>query len=189
MSASSAKILQLRIELEHVEPPVWRRVLIKSSSPLSTLHALVQDAMGWWDSHLHQFVKDGEVYGPDWYAEEMDFGETILSERKRLGTLFRTGARWLRYEYDFGDGWTHRVELEKELPFDAREPLPRCIGGERACPPEDCGGPFGYARLLEAISDPRHEEHEELLEWVGDAFDPERFDIAEANARLADRRR
>ena len=103
----------------------------------------------------------------------------------RVGTLLNKEKQWMTYEYDFGDGWEHKIVLEKILPFEPGNAEPKCIAGRRSCPPEDVGGIWGYARFLEAYSDADHPEHEEMLEWAGEDFDPERFDQSEVNAILA----
>lgn len=173
-------IYQVKIQLEGVRPPIWRRILLSSGVTLSKFHDIIQLSMGWTDSHLHMFEKDGELFGPpDPYAFQ-----SLSSERTKLSLLLRQQKEFLRYEYDFGDGWSHKVTLEKIMPFDASIPLPLCAKGTRSCPPEDCGGPWGYSHLLEVLSDPAHEEHDELSEWVGDYFSPEEFDLALVNELL-----
>ena len=132
--------------------------------------------MGWTDSHFHLFERNKTVYKPP--------GVEIPGRNERkavLSDVLRTEKDTLTYEYDFGDGWEHKITLEKKLPFDRSMQLPRCLKGRRACPPEDCGGPWGYETLLAAIRDPQGEDDEELLEWVGDEFDPERFSVDEIN--------
>ena len=180
MPRAKKDIFQIKIQLEAVRPPIWRRVFLSSDVTLSKLHDIIQFSMGWTDSHLHMFEKDGDLFGPpDPYAFQK-----MSSERTRLSSLLRHEKEILRYEYDFGDGWSHKVILEKILPFDSSFLLPRCAKGVRSCPPEDCGGPWGYANLLETLSDPTHEEHDELSEWVGDDFSPENFDLALVNELL-----
>ncbi len=179
----AVEILRLRIDLDHVTPVVTRTVLVRASSSLSKLHTVIQVVMGWEDCHLHEFTKDGVRYGPTHLYD--DFDEMDLeSERKQLGTLFRKGEKSLIYLYDFGDGWQHTVTLEQRLPPDLSLRRPTCIAGDNACPPEDVGGPGGYMNYLEAVLDPQHEEHEEMIEWRGPGFHPSRFSIDEANAQL-----
>lgn len=179
----AVEILRLRIDLDHVTPVVTRTVLIRASSSLSTLHSVIQAVMGWEDYHLYEFTKDGVRYGPTNLYDDLDDVE-LESERKQLGTLFRQGEKTLIYLYDFGDGWQHTVTLEERLPPDLSLRRPKCIAGENACPPEDVGGPGGYMHYLEAVLDPQHEEHEEMLEWRGSGFHPSRFSIDEADAQL-----
>jgi len=181
---ATVEILKLRIELEDIRPVVSRTVLIRASSSLATLHKLVQCAMGWEDCHLHEFVHDGQRYGPTWMQDLHSMGDPPLSERKQLGTLFRDGSTTLRYAYDFGDGWQHLITLLERLPPDIRMRKPRCVAGENACPPEDVGGPPGYMHFLEAVLDASHEDHEEMVEWHGPGFDPGCFDLARVEAEI-----
>jgi pRiA4b ORF-3-like protein len=176
-------VFQLRISLVDVEPTIWRRLLVAQDVVLPRLHSIIQAAMGWKDSHMHQF-KVGEVR----FGEPDDEYEPGPIEYRRISLnqiLPRRGSSCV-YEYDFGDGWEHLIELEDELPIDqVSARLPQCIAGERACPPEDCGGPHGYMEFLAAIKDPRHEEHESLLGWAGGSFDPQAFDIDRVNRLLS----
>jgi hypothetical protein len=177
--------LILKITLRGIRPPVWRRVRVASDMTLRTLHQVIQEAMGWQDAHLHEF----EV-GKRRYGEPSDDGwpgmERTHSESKvKLGSLVDQGIRRFQYLYDFGDGWEHAVAIEKIGPLDPQQQYPSLITGKRACPPEDCGGVPGYYRLLEVLADPTDEEHAELSEWVGDDFDPDRFDAEALNAALA----
>ncbi|MDQ6772505.1 MAG: plasmid pRiA4b ORF-3 family protein [Candidatus Dormibacteraeota bacterium] len=176
-------IFQLRVTLLEVEPPIWRRLLVAQDLALPRLHSILQVVMGWTDSHLHQFR-----------AGEVGFGEPTMEyepgpiDHRRITVnqiLPRRGASCV-YEYDFGDGWEHLLEVEAELPVESvKDPIPRCLGGERACPPEDCGGPGGYMRLLEAVQDANDEEHDDYLEWLGQDFDSEAFDLRGVNSVLA----
>ena len=181
-----AKFMILKIELRDIEPMIWRRLVLKSRSSLSVLHRAIQASMGWSESHLHQFEKNGLYYGPD-YAWDPDFGPPLLSQNKQLQTLFDRPGEWLRYEYDFGDGWTHLIEFEYWSDTEKLDKHPLCVDGARACPPEDCGGPPGYHHLLEVINNPNDDEYASLLEWTGGGFDPEQFDVSVANQRLAER--
>lgn len=175
---SPPMIYHLKVTLRHVKPPVWRRIEVPADIKLGKLHEVLQIAMGWTDSHLHGFRKGRESYG----VPDPDFPGDFKNERNvRLDSLAGEGET-LIYEYDFGDGWEHDLKVEKIVPAAPGVHYPRCTAGKRACPPEDCGGPWGYAELLQAIKDPKHEEHEELLEWVGEEFDPGYFDIDEINA-------
>ena len=140
--------------------------------------------MGWTDTHLHQFKANGQSYGiPD---PDFDFSE-ILDERKyRLSHLMKKEKDSLIYEYDFGDGWVHKIILEKVLPFDTETVLPFCIKAKGACPPEDVGGVWGYHDLLEALADENHPEHERVRDWIGECFDPSYYDIKETNEMLSE---
>ena len=180
-----AQVYQLKITLRDVRPPVWRRVQVPDCT-LGGLHDVIQVSMGWDDYHLHEFEIGGERYGDpaqwrDGFGGELEVG----NERKvKLGQLVAAGVKKFEYVYDMGDNWGHTVQVEKVLAPEAGARYPRCVAGKRACPPEDCGGPWGYGDFLEALRDPRHERHEELLEWVGGEFDPEAFDAEAVNAEL-----
>ena len=172
-------IFELKVTLRDISPPIWRRVLVRADTRLGRLHEILQVVMGWEDCHLHRFVIGGAEYG----VPDPDFPSDVRSERNvRLDKVAVEGGVFL-YEYDFGDGWAHDVVVEAILP-EGKRAYPACTGGERACPPEDCGGPFGYARLLEALADPDDEEYDDLLEWVGGHFDPEHFSVGSVNRRL-----
>lgn len=179
--ASDAMMYQIKVSLNGVRPPIWRRLLVPGSLSLKDLHDVLQVAVGWTDSHLHQFVARGTRYG----QADPGFGRGCVNENGiRLDEVLRAEKDAMTYEYDFGDGWGHKVVLEKILGSAEDAVAPSCTAGARACPPEDCGGVWGYANLLNIISDSSHSEHEEMLEWLGDQFEPERFDIAEINSLL-----
>jgi hypothetical protein len=177
------KIFEIKIELRDVRPAVLRRVQVPGEMSLAELHAVVQVVMGWTDSHLHEFDVDGARYGrpdPDWAADE-------VGDESRV-TLFRLigqGGR-MDYAYDFGDGWSHRLTVEKVLAPEPGVSYPRCVSGRRACPPEDVGGPWGYDEFLAAMTDPAHPEHAERREWMGGPFDPAAFDLDAVNEELAE---
>ena len=173
---------QLKISLEGSKPPIWRRLLIPSDIKLDLFHIAIQISMGWTDSHLHQFItKDREFYG----IKDDDFDLDVKDESKfRLAQLLTAEKDSLIYEYDFGDSWTHKIVLEKILPFDTDKKLPYCVIGKRACPPEDCGGIWGYADLLAILENPEHDEYEEMLEWLEGEFDPAYLDRREINQLL-----
>ena len=180
---SLQKIYQIKVTLTGSKPPIWRRLLVSSLITLSKLHKVLQIAMGWTDSHLHQFIAYGRFYG----QPDPDFDFEVLDESKvRLDSLLKKDKDSITYEYDFGDSWEHKIELEKVLPFDPKITLPVCIKGKRACPPEDVGGIWGYQSFLHAIRDPNHPEHEEYLEWIGEEFDPEYFNVDKINELLAE---
>lgn len=174
-------IYQLKITLEHIRPPIWRRMQVPGAVLLPHLHRLIQVVMGWEDAHLHAFRVGTIAYGlPD---SELD--DWMQDERRiRLSQIAPVEKSKFRYEYDFGDDWHHLVVVEKIAPVERGKIYPVCLAGKRACPPEDCGGPWGYSEFLEAISNPEHEQHEELLGWIGGEFDPETFDVAEVNEEI-----
>ncbi|HSA32110.1 MAG TPA: plasmid pRiA4b ORF-3 family protein [bacterium] len=181
-----SKIYQIQVSLKNIRPKIWRRLLVPSDLLLLDLHRVIQTAMGWTNSHLHQFVKDRIFYVDRIEEPTMAFfgTRTIEYKKKKISDLLKCEKEKMVYEYDFGDGWEHEILLEKILPADPDATYPVCIAGKRNCPPEDCGGPWGYANFLKAIQNPEHEEHEEFLEWIGGEFDPEHFDKDEVNEAL-----
>lgn len=177
-------LFQFKITLLEIKPAIWRRIRVPDCT-LDVLHLYIQAAFGWWNYHLHQFEIDDVRYGPP-EPDGMDFGlETADESKVVLSALLpksKRKARWI-YEYDFGDGWRHEVLFEGFTPAEPKVKYPLCLEGARACPPEDCGGPWGYGDYLAAITDPHHEQHEELLEWRG-PFDPEAFDAKMATGQM-----
>jgi hypothetical protein len=178
----TGKILQFKVTLREIDPPIWRRIQVPAAYTFWDLHVAMQDAMGWTDSHLHEFcVGDPadraapRIGIPNDDAFEGD-PETLPGWQVPVLEHLREPGDRVAYEYDFGDGWEHEVVLEEILPRASAGKYPRCIAGERACPPEDCGGVPGYESLLEALRDPDHEQHEEFVEWLGGAYDPAAFD-------------
>ncbi len=174
---------RIRIELKGIRPPVWRRVLVSDQTALPRLHQVIQDVFGWLDYHLHEFRIAGVRYGDPASDEEGDPELQDESEARLRKLGLKEGSRF-DYLYDFGDNWEHSLWVEEIRTVDNRTRLPVCLGGGQACPPEDVGGIVGYGRFLEALADDTHPEHDEYLSWIGGAFDPERFDLAEANRRL-----
>lgn len=183
--ARAGSVYQLKVTLLDTKPPIWRRVLVDGSSTLDHVHEVIQAAFGWWNYHLHEFEVGRDRYGiPD---PEEDWGEPPRDERRtRLDAIAVEGSSF-RYTYDFGDGWDHRIVVEKVLRATDVGAVPACIDGRRACPPEDCGGAWGYRELLEILADPAHPEHDERREWLGRPFDPEVFDPAEFEDNLRSR--
>lgn len=181
-AAPSAPIYQLKVTLADVEPPVWRRVRVRGDLSLDRLDIVLQKAMGWHNTHLHEWTVGGRRYGvPDPDDPHYDVKKEWLLTLREAAPIESTR---FEYVYDLGDGWTHEVLVER---IDAPDPAfrhPQCLAGERACPPEDCGGAGGYEELLAAIRDPRHPDHEDRLAWVGSRFDPESFDVAAVNRKL-----
>jgi hypothetical protein len=175
-------VYQLKVTLRHVRPPVWRRLRVPGAVALGKLHDALQIALGWTDSHLHQFRVGDACYGI--LDPHEDFGTDTIDERKvRLEQVAKVRAK-LVYEYDFGDGWEHDILVEAVEPATDRDVLPVCLDGRRACPPEDCGGPHGYANLLESLADPRHPDHDEMKGWIGPDFAAEHFDLDHVNKEL-----
>jgi len=175
------RCLQLRIRLLEVRPPIWRRVLVPATITLDRLHAVVQEAMGWSDLHLHEFERGHDRWGD--VDIEDDSGRLLDEFNVRLRPLVSPGDR-LRYRYDLGDDWRHEIVIEGEVDGVAGELYPLCIDGAGACPPEDCGGIGGYRELLEALAGPRSRRQRDLLRWLGGPFDPADFSVDDANARF-----
>ena len=173
-------LYELRVELKEIEPPIWRVLQVPSRTSLLKLNRILQRAMGWTNSHLHLFDIDGKLYGEA--SSEWDF-EVLDSRKMTLEKIFTEGKRSFLYEYDLGDSWRHNITLLGTVEGEAEEKL-ACTAGARACPPEDCGGTMGYYNLLVALSDPDHEEHDTMLEWVGGKFDPKAFDVAAVDRAL-----
>lgn len=173
MSKKSQKSYQFKITLEDIKPAIWRRIQVPENYTFWDLHVAIQDSMGWLDCHLHHF----ELGERDFFGIPDDDGYCKPDWKKRISSYFFEPKQKCLYEYDFGDSWRHKVTLEKILPLEPDFKYPRCIAGKRACPPEDCGGVWGYEDLLEILKDPDHDEHEERMEWIGDDFDPENFNL------------
>jgi hypothetical protein len=179
-------IFQFKITLLGHKPLIWRRIQVKDCT-LDKLHEHIQTSMGWTNSHLHHFRIGEQLYGDPMLVEEdfEDMGYTD-STRTMLSDIIPKNSKRRRflYEYDFGDGWEHEVLFEGCPKGEAGRQHPICLEGERACPPEDCGGVGSYADLLEVIGNKKHEEHEEMMEWLGGWFDPEEFDLATATKSM-----
>ena len=180
----SDNVFQLKITLNHIKPPIWRRVLVDSDIKLPDLHKIIQTVMGWTNSHLHQFIIGNRYYS---LPDDESFCEAVDYRRIKLDSLCNTPKSKFIYEYDFGDGWEHSIVIEKILPREKNTYYPICIDGKRSCPPEDCGGTFGYENLITIINNPEHEEYDEMMEWLGDYFDPKEFNIDEVNEFLREK--
>lgn len=173
-------LYQLKITLRGSKPPIWRRVQVPGKFTLAKLHEVIQASMGWYSSHLYAFEIGEEMYSnPTFQLEDSRSDRTITLTRLIPGEKFK-----FHYAYDMGDYWEHTILVEKVLSADRNTQYPVCIKGKRACPPEDCGGVWGYVEFLEAINNPQHPEHHEMLDWVGGEFDSEAFDLKEANRQL-----
>ncbi len=189
------QVYQFRITLKGIKPPIWRRIQVPEIYTFWDLHVAIQDAMGWDDYHFHEFevvnLSTGLKVNIGIPTPEDEFfsREVLPGWKEKIADFFSMENRTARYVYDFGDDWEHKIQLEKILPREKGVKYPICIKGKRACPPEDCGGVWGYAELLEIIKDPRHEEYEEMMEWLGGDFDPEHFDVNEVSFDDPDRRR
>jgi len=212
---NETSIMTLRVTLNETKPPIWRRVAVPSDITLGKLHEVIQIVMGWTDDHLHQFILRDKKLKPTpeeiarrYREDAMDetFLDRVGGQRffvtkttpsptemegedenaVTLGEVCPKVKSKLIYEYDFGDGWEHTVEVQKIIEPETSVEYPVCLAGKKACPPEDCGGVWGYYEMLEAIADPNHEQHEDIVEWLGDEFDPDAFDLKEVNAMLAE---
>lgn len=181
---AGARTYQLKIVLAGTRPPVWRRLQVPGAASLGWLHAAIQVAMGWTNSHLHQFRIGEKVYSQT--GDFQDAPQMLDENRFTLQQLAPRAKATIEYEYDFGDSWWHTITVEKILSPAAKAATTAvCLKGARACPPEDCGGVWGYENLVAALADPKHPEHASLKEWVGGKLDPEKFNAAETNRWLA----
>ncbi len=172
---------QVKVTLLGVNPPVWRRFLADPAMTLHKFHKALQEVMGWMDGHLYEFDCAGIRVG----VPDPDFGDEIISSRKvKLGEVLRAPGDKVEYLYDPGDGWYHKIFLEKFVEPEPSVKLPHCLAGKRACPSEDCGGPWGYKELLAALADPRHPAHKDKVEWLDRPFDPEAFNLKDMNEGL-----
>jgi len=173
-------VYQFRIQLKDIKPPIWRRIQVPEVYTFWDLHVAIQDAMPWLDYHLHEFpiknpslgkrVQLGIPFEDDWRDEPL-----LTDWEHKMAAYFTMENATASYLYDFGDDWWHTIKLEGIQPRANGISYPICLAGKRACPPEDCGGIWGYENLLEILKDPNHEEHEEMLQWLGGTFDPEPF--------------
>lgn len=180
-----ASIARLKIVLDDVEPTVMRRLEVPLNLRLDRLHAVIQEAVGWTDSHLYEFRIRDVGFGipdPDWGS-----GNGPIDARKTtlLDAIEDTGSKSFKYLYDFGDGWEHSIRIERIEPAAADVAYPRLLQASGRCPPEDIGGPWGYQEFLEALSDPQHERHAEMVEWRGDSFDPNTIDVSKIEKAMA----
>ena len=179
-----SRTYQLKIQLMHSKPPIWRRVLVPATMKLSRLHDVIQIAMGWTDSHMHQYELGERIIGiPD---PDFDFREVEDERKLTVRDVLQREKHRIDYVYDFGDDWRHRITLEKILPHKPDFPLPLCLKGRGACPPEDIGGMWGYQEFLRILQDPEHPEHAEFRDGLPDGFDPDAFDLEETNALLSE---
>ena len=179
-SAAPASIHVLRVELVGTQPSIWREVHVPSSFTLGQLHDVIQAAIGWENSHLHMFEdKKRRHYGP---PSDDDFEQDMLDETDYTVTDLgsRKGSAF-GYIYDFGDDWVHRITVKAIQPPEPGRRYPACVAGARAGPPEDSGGAYGYQDKLKALSNRKHPDREEILEWLGGSFDPEAFDLKAAD--------
>jgi hypothetical protein len=179
------KAFQIKITLDNTKPAIWRRILVESDTTFFKLHHIIQIAMGWANYHLFEFKIAGYRIGK--ISEEfadMGYGNDKLvdCEITKLSDLLSEEKENLKYEYDFGDSWKHTVTIEKIIETNYNVPV--CIKGKLNCPPEDCGGVYGFYHLLKIISTKKNKEYKEMIEWLGGHYDPNEFDLASINNEL-----
>ena len=175
------KVYQIKVSLRDIRPPIWRRIEVLSDTTLEKVHMILQLGMGWNNYHIHQFTIGRVVYG----QPHPDFDYEVKDERKvKLSQMALKENTKFVYEYDFGNRWEHMVLIEKILPVEKGKHYPYCSKGKRACPPEDVGGPWGYADFLEIVQDATHSEHDNMLKWVGGEFDAEKLNLELVNENL-----
>lgn len=174
------QVYQFKITLKDIKPLIWRRIQVPKTCTFWDFHVAIQDSMGWFDGHLHEFEINNPLTGlktligiPE---EEFADYKVLPGWKIKIADYFLRENKSANYIYDFGDNWRHKITLEKILPKENNVTYPLCVKGERACPPEDCGGTYGYEDFLKIIGDPDDEQHEEKLEWIGGEFNPEHFD-------------
>jgi hypothetical protein len=178
-------ILQLKITLSDTKPPIWRRVLVDKNYTFYDLHLIIQVAMGWENCHLFEFKVHNYRFGEpddefDLYAKD----KLLDAAAETLGSVLTTTAEKFEYEYDFGDGWKHQIEVEEFLPRESKAKYPLCTAGELNCPPEDCGGVWGYYALLKILQNKKHPEREDMIAWLGRPYDADDFNLARINKNL-----
>ena len=177
----------LKIEINDTQPPVWRRLKVPGSLTLAEFHIVIQTAFGWTNSHLHDFSVGEKRYSD---PRTMDGADELDENRFSLDGVLGARLKNVKYMYDFGDGWGHSITVEKRDPSSPEDSTPACLAGERACPPEDCGGPYGYEDLLMAAKKPKSKRYIELNEWLDlGLFDPDEFDLAQTNKLVANFRK
>jgi len=173
-------VYRMKVKLTDIEPPIWRRFLVTADQTLYRLHLILQTIMGWENYHLYEFIIDEIEYG----EPDEEYQPDIERARKyRLSQVLHSEGQRFRYIYDYGDNWEHEIEVEKISEPKANMFYPVCLDGERACPPEDCGGDTGYKRLLMILQDPGHEEYDDMVSW-SEGFNPETFDLRSVNKEL-----
>ena len=174
-------IYQFKVQLQGIRPAIYRNILVEGDITFHELHHTIQIVMGWWTSHLYQFTAGSRsIANP----ALVDFGEVEDAKELKLSQVFAQKGDKIDYEYDFGDGWIHTVRLDKILHLKMYEDYPKCIGGKRKCPPEDCGGIWGYENLLAVMADKTNPEHEDMKAWLDGDFNPEEFDLEDINDEL-----
>ncbi len=179
---ATPKLYELHVELEDIQPRIWRKILVPGSIKLSQLHDLLQLVMGWNNSHLHSFQFGKRVFSSR--PAELEDLNMLDEGRYTLEAVLDDLLSEFIYDYDFGDSWRHLIQPKLVSKPNTEWFYPLCIAGERAAPPDDVGGTPGYLEFLKAIGNPKHPEHEDMLLWIGGAFDPEGFDLNAINRAL-----
>ena len=179
VSDTGKPVCQLKVTLLDSQPPIWRRFHVESGVTLERLHHILQAVMGWTDSHMHGFRQPAA--SPSGARRRLFAIESADEKATRVADVLRRPKDKLFYEYDFGDSWEHEILLEKIIRRPPSERYPVVVAGRRACPPEDVGGLSGYYHFLEAVKDAKHPDHEEMVEWAGEGFDPAAFDMQAVN--------
>ena len=176
------RLVSLKVTLRGIRPPIWRRLVIPGTMTLGDLHQAIQAAMGWDDDHLHVFDIAGRSY-----SDPSTVDDVADEERVTLNGVLKSGVARFTYTYDFGDTWEHTIVLEGQSPPGDGRRYPACVAGKRNCPPEDCGGGWGYQDLLAVLANPAHPTYCEWIAMIGEGFDPEDFSVDAADARVAAR--
>ena len=179
-------IIQIKITLKGTKPPIWRRVLVAKKTTFFMLHYIIQTAMGWENSHLFEF----DIYGyriGELAIDDLDYNDGLIdASTKTLDSIIADIKEKFEYTYDLGDSWDHEILVEKFLPRDEKIKYPICIAGKLNCPPEDCGGIWGFYDLLKIIKNKKDPEHKEMVEWLGGQYDAEYFDKELVNEKFKD---
>ncbi len=178
-----SNLLQFKVQLKNIKPAIYRNIIVPENASFSQLHEILQHTMGWFNCHLFQFVIDRNNYITVPH-KDYDYGQIYDAKKVKLKDYFNSFKKKIIYEYDFGDSWEHTITLSKVLVNDKNIDYAVCLKGQRNCPPEDCGGPWGYENFLAAISNKKNPEHKEMLEWVGGDFDSEEFDLEHVNGLI-----
>lgn len=176
-------IFQFKISLNGARPSIYRTIQVEDCRTFYEFHHIIQIVMGWSNYHLYQFNKADQCIADPSFIE---YRKVLDSKKIKLNKIFTTEGQKLQYEYDFGDGWEHTIKLEKILPVELNKAYPVCIRGKRSCPPEDCGGIWGYENLKEIMANKKHPEYKEMKEWLGGVFDTEELSIKDINTELSD---
>jgi hypothetical protein len=181
------KLFELKVSLENISSPPWRRLALPETASLYDLHHAIQIAFGWTNSHLYLFNASGKIFGnPVLMNDDYMDGEVKVTDDKTVGIreILKKNGDKIAYEYDFGDSWLHTITLEAIKDNDADLKLPFCLDGAMAAPPEDCGGVFGFENLKTVMKSSKHPEYKELTEWLGKPIDPQKFHLQEVNVEL-----